>query len=96
MNRQYSDGSAGDADYGRIGTGYRNYRQSEPAFEAAIAQALGEAETEHPGSRQTAAWVSSRSRSMRSRPHSPSAPSAALRLRPCSVSEYSTRGGTSA
>lgn len=45
MSRLHSDGSAGDADYGSIGHGYRNYRQPEPAFETAIAQALGEAET---------------------------------------------------
>ncbi|WP_210603756.1 SAM-dependent methyltransferase [Brevibacterium oceani] len=30
------DGSAGDADYGVIGHGYRNYRQPEPAFAAAM------------------------------------------------------------
>lgn len=29
------DGSAGDADYGRIGQGYRGYRQPEPEFDAA-------------------------------------------------------------
>jgi SAM-dependent methyltransferase len=40
-----ADGSAGDADYGAIGAGYRNYRQPEPEFEAAIAQALGDART---------------------------------------------------
>lgn len=39
------DGSAGDADYGAIGGGYRTYRQPEPAFEAAIGTALGEART---------------------------------------------------
>ena len=37
------DGSAGDADYGRIGAGYRSYRRPEPEFEAAIAVALGPA-----------------------------------------------------
>lgn len=37
------DGSAGDADYGVIGHGYRNYRQPEPAFAAAITAALGDA-----------------------------------------------------
>jgi SAM-dependent methyltransferase len=39
------DGSAGDADYGAIGAGYRSYRQPEPEFESAIAAALGEART---------------------------------------------------
>ncbi|CAM3625962.1 class I SAM-dependent methyltransferase [Isoptericola cucumis] len=37
------DGSAGDADYATIGGGYTRYRQPEPAFEAAIAAALGDA-----------------------------------------------------
>lgn len=37
------DGSAGDADYGRIGAGYRTYRQPEPEFQAAIELALGAA-----------------------------------------------------
>lgn len=45
MERQYRDGSAGDADYSRIGQGYRNYRRPEPEFEAAISQALGGATT---------------------------------------------------
>ncbi|MFC7621427.1 class I SAM-dependent methyltransferase [Microlunatus sp. GCM10028923] len=40
-----TDGSAGDADYGTIGTGYRNYRRPEPEFEAAIAAQLGDART---------------------------------------------------
>jgi SAM-dependent methyltransferase len=35
------DGSAGDADYGTIAVGYRDYRQAEPAFERAIVAALG-------------------------------------------------------
>lgn len=39
------DGSAGDADYGRIGTGYRTYREPEPAFSAAIERSLGDART---------------------------------------------------
>jgi SAM-dependent methyltransferase len=39
------DGSAGDADYGRIGSDYAAYRQPEPAFEAAIAASLGDAQT---------------------------------------------------
>lgn len=37
------DGSAGDADYGRIGQSYAAYRQPEPAIEALILNALGEA-----------------------------------------------------
>lgn len=37
------DGSAGDADYGRIGAGYRTYRRPEPEFQAAIDAALGSA-----------------------------------------------------
>ena len=40
-----SEGTAGDADYGRIGDGYTNFRQPEPEFEAAIAVALGGAST---------------------------------------------------
>ncbi|GAB3752697.1 class I SAM-dependent methyltransferase [Microlunatus parietis] len=40
-----TDGSAGDADYGTIGTGYRNYRQPEPELEAAIAAQLGDTRT---------------------------------------------------
>lgn len=38
-----TDGSAGDADYGRGGTGYWTYRQAEPDFEAAIEVHLGDA-----------------------------------------------------
>ena len=37
------DGSAGDADYGRIGGGYSAYRQPEAEIERAILAALGEA-----------------------------------------------------
>jgi SAM-dependent methyltransferase len=40
-----TDGSAGDADHGRIGEGYRQYRRPEPAFARAIAKALGDART---------------------------------------------------
>lgn len=36
-----ADGSAGDADYGRIGRGYAAYRQPEPAIAALIEDALG-------------------------------------------------------
>lgn len=45
MDRQAADGSAGDANYGTIGTGYTAYRQPEPAIEAFIRNALGDAET---------------------------------------------------
>lgn len=40
-----TDGSAGDADYGLIGSGYSQYRQPEPAFADAIRAALGDART---------------------------------------------------
>ncbi|NNC11103.1 methyltransferase domain-containing protein [Planctomonas sp. JC2975] len=40
-----ADGSAGDADYGVIGVDYARYRRPEPAFDAAIADALGDART---------------------------------------------------
>jgi hypothetical protein len=39
------DGSAGDADYGAIGFDYARYRRPEPAFVAAIHDALGDAKT---------------------------------------------------
>lgn len=37
------DGSAGDANYGTIGSGYSAYRRPEPEIEAAIRDALGDA-----------------------------------------------------
>lgn len=40
-----SDGSAGDADYGRVGRDYARYRRPEPAIGQAIAAALGDART---------------------------------------------------
>lgn len=40
-----TDGSAGDADYARIGSGYTRYRRPEPAIAARILTALGDAET---------------------------------------------------
>ncbi len=43
MTARRADGSAGDADYGRIGPEYTAYRQPEPAIAALIEQALGEA-----------------------------------------------------
>jgi SAM-dependent methyltransferase len=39
------DGSAGDADYSRIGAGYTDYRQPDPRIERAVARALGDART---------------------------------------------------
>jgi SAM-dependent methyltransferase len=40
-----TDGSAGDADYGAIGSDYARYRRPEQAFVAAIRDALGDAMT---------------------------------------------------
>jgi SAM-dependent methyltransferase len=45
MSARAPDGSAGDADYGTIGTGYAAYRQPEPAIAAHIGAALGAAKT---------------------------------------------------
>jgi SAM-dependent methyltransferase len=45
MAQRKADGSAGDADYGRIGRDYASFRQPEPAIEALIGQALGAART---------------------------------------------------
>jgi SAM-dependent methyltransferase len=42
MNR-FDDGSAGDADYGRIGRGYAEVRQPDPRIEAIVWTALGDA-----------------------------------------------------
>ncbi|NRF68343.1 class I SAM-dependent methyltransferase [Aquincola sp. S2] len=42
---RHTDGSAGDADYGRIGDGYARYRRPEPRIAARIRQALGGART---------------------------------------------------
>ena len=39
------DGSAGDADYGAIGTSYARFRQPDPRIAARISQALGAART---------------------------------------------------
>jgi SAM-dependent methyltransferase len=39
------DGSAGDADYGAIGTSYAHYRRPDPRIAARISQALGTART---------------------------------------------------
>lgn len=43
MAQRKADGSAGDADYGKIGRDYASYRQPEPAIEALIGRALGSA-----------------------------------------------------
>ena len=40
-----SDGSAGDVDYGEIGSSYSRYRQPDPVIEAQIHRALGDAKT---------------------------------------------------
>jgi SAM-dependent methyltransferase len=42
---RYPDGSAGDADYGRIAAGYTEYRRPDPRISAAILEALGGART---------------------------------------------------
>lgn len=42
---RHGDGSAGDANYGRIGGGYAQYRQPEPQIAALIRRALGDAKT---------------------------------------------------
>ena len=41
--RRHGDGSAGDADYGRIAEGYALYRRPDPRIAAAIGEALGDA-----------------------------------------------------
>lgn len=41
----FEDGSAGDVDYARFGTGYARYRQPDPAIAARILVALGDART---------------------------------------------------
>lgn len=45
MTGRTADGSAGDADYGRIGGAYSAYRQPEPRIAALIEQALAGART---------------------------------------------------
>ena len=40
---RHADGSAGDANYGVIGTGYTDYRQPEPKIAAHLHEALGSA-----------------------------------------------------
>ena len=45
MRPRHSDGSAGDANYGIIGTGYARYRRPDPRIAAYIINALGNART---------------------------------------------------
>jgi len=45
MNERHSDGSAGDANYGKIGVGYTSYRQPERRIAAIICRALEDART---------------------------------------------------
>lgn len=45
MTRNFDDGSAGDADYGRIGRGYAQIRQPDPRIEAIVWNALGDAQS---------------------------------------------------
>lgn len=45
MNSRHVDGSAGDANYGVIGTNYTRYRQPDPHIAAFIWRALGDART---------------------------------------------------
>jgi SAM-dependent methyltransferase len=44
-NSRYQDGSAGDVDYGEIGSSYARYRQPEPVIASQIWEALGDAMT---------------------------------------------------
>lgn len=45
MSPRHLDGSAGDANYGAIGTNYTRYRQPEPVIAAFIRRALGDAKS---------------------------------------------------
>jgi SAM-dependent methyltransferase len=42
---RFDDGSAGDADYGRIGPGYASIRRPDPRIEAVVWTALGDAKS---------------------------------------------------
>lgn len=44
-DKRYEDGSAGDVDYGEIGSSYARYRQPEPIIASQIWEALGDATT---------------------------------------------------
>jgi len=43
LTNRHDDGSAGDADYGKIGATYSSFRRPDPRIAAAIALALGDA-----------------------------------------------------
>ncbi|WP_245973879.1 class I SAM-dependent methyltransferase [Bosea caraganae] len=45
LKTRHADGSAGDANYGLIGTGYTRYRQPDPHIASLIAKGLGDART---------------------------------------------------
>jgi SAM-dependent methyltransferase len=45
MKSRHDDGSAGDANYGRIGEGYARYRRPDPRIAAMIGRALATART---------------------------------------------------
>lgn len=45
MVQRTSEGSAGDADYGDIGSSYSRYRRPDPRIAAVITAALGDART---------------------------------------------------
>ncbi|MEU2829217.1 class I SAM-dependent methyltransferase [Streptomyces lavendulae] len=45
MNERRADGSAGDVDHGRIGSGYADHRRPDPRIARRIAEALGDART---------------------------------------------------
>lgn len=45
MSRRTFDGSAGDADYGTVGTSYSRYRRPDPRLSEMISEALGDART---------------------------------------------------
>jgi hypothetical protein len=45
LSFRHGDGSAGDANYGVIGSGYTRYRQPDPGIARFILDALGDAET---------------------------------------------------
>lgn len=44
-DKRYEDGSAGDVDYGEIGSSYARYRQPDPVIASQIWEALGDATT---------------------------------------------------
>jgi SAM-dependent methyltransferase len=45
VSSRTTDGSAGDADYGRIGGSYSRYRRPDPRIARAVREALGDART---------------------------------------------------